>query len=171
MNRHQATLAALVLILSLSLVTVVHTASSSASVEDRLQLLEDTEDIRSLLIDYGRVLDERDFKAYGRLFAKDGTWKGGMGSATSPESIATMVAEGFSRMPPERYEDSHHVMTSLDIEVNGDTANAWSRWMWVIEGPDGKPRVERSGHYEDSLIREDGRWRFQQRQAVTEINK
>jgi hypothetical protein len=62
-------------------------------------------------------------------------------------------------------------MTSFDIEVNGDTAKAWSRWLWVVKGANGKPQVERAGHYEDTLIRENGQWRFQSRQAFTEINK
>jgi hypothetical protein len=37
-------------------------------------------------------------------------------------------------------------------------------------GPDGKPRPERAGHYEDTLIRERGEWKFKSRQAFTEIN-
>jgi uncharacterized protein (TIGR02246 family) len=171
MNRQQAIVAALIIVLSFSLVSISHTASSNATVEERLQKLEDTEAIRSLLIDYGRALDQRDFKAYGQLFASDGVWKGGMGSATSPERIQKMVEDGFSRMSPDLYEDSHHVMTSLDIEVDGDTARTWSRWLWVVEGPDGKPRAERAGHYEDTLVREDGQWKFKHRQAFTEINK
>ena len=150
---------------------VVHTATRDNGVEARLQRLEDKEAIRSLLIDYGRALDARDFKAYGALFAKEGTWKGGMGSATSPQNIAKMVADGFSRMSPSLYESSNHVMTSMDIDVDGDTGKAWSRWLWVVVGSDGKPRVERGGHYEDSLVRENGEWKFRSRQAFTEINK
>ena len=54
---------------------------------------------------------------------------------------------------------------------DGDTAKAWSRWLWVVEGSDAKPRVERGGHYVDTLVRENGQWKFKSRQAVTEINK
>jgi hypothetical protein len=42
-----------------------------------VQRLEDTEEIRNVLLDYGRFLDARDFAAYSRLFAKDGEWVGG----------------------------------------------------------------------------------------------
>lgn len=171
MNKRQAIIVALAIVASFGLGKVVHTASNDATAEERLQRMEDIEAIRSLLIDYGRALDERDFKAYGQLFAQNGTWKGGMGSAESPEGIQKMVEKGFSRMSPELYENSHHIMTSLDIEVDGDTAKAWSRWMWVVQGTDGRPRTERSGHYEDTLIRENGQWKFQQRQAVTEITQ
>jgi uncharacterized protein (TIGR02246 family) len=171
MKSRYAIFAAATLLVTFASVGVVHTASSDNSVEARLQRLEDKEAIRSLLIDYGRALDARDFEAYGRLFAKDGTWKGGMGSATSPQNIAKMVADGFKRMSPSLYENSNHVMTSMDIEVDGDTGKAWSRWLWVVVGADGRPRVERAGHYEDTLVRENNEWKFRSRQAFTEINK
>jgi hypothetical protein len=171
MKTSVAATAAVTLILAFALGGVVHTATSSATLEQRVQKLEDTEAIRTLLVAYGRALDNRDFKAYGELFAKDGTWKGGMGSATSPDAIGKMVAAGFSRMSPKQYEKSNHVMTSLDISVDGDMAKAWSRWLWVVEGDDKRPRVERGGHYEDTLVRESGRWKFKSRQAVTEITQ
>jgi hypothetical protein len=31
--------------------------------------------------------------------------------------------------------------------------------------------VERGGRYEDTLVRENGEWKFRTRQAITEINK
>jgi len=171
MNMQQGMIAALVLVFSFGLANIAHTASGNATVEQRLQKLEDTEAIRSLLIDYGRALDKRDFKAYGQLFATDGMWKGTMGSATTPGGIQKMVEDGFGRMSPELYENSNHVMTSMDIAVNGDTATAWSRWIWVVNGAGGKPQTERAGHYEDTLVRENGQWKFKVRQAFTEINK
>ena len=158
------------IVLSFGLGTFVGTAQSADTVEMRLQRLEDTEAIRGLLIDYGRALDKRDFQAYGALFARDGSWKGGMGTATSPDEIAKMVAAGFGRMAPSLYEKSNHVMTSFDVEVKGDAATAWSRWTWVVVGADGKPQTERAGYYEDALTRQNGEWKFKSRQAFTEIN-
>src|SRR5262249_36530418 len=67
MNRYA--LAGLVLILTASV-------SAPASVE-QLRVLEDKEEIRELLIAYGRDFDKRDFAAYAQLFAKDGVWTGG----------------------------------------------------------------------------------------------
>ena len=117
-TRHAVT-AALTVFLAFALGGVVHTATSNATLEQRLQKMEDTEAIRALLVAYGRALDSRDFKAYGQLFAKDGSWKGGMGSATGPEAIAKMVEAGFGRMAPKLYEKSNHVMTSHDIRTRG----------------------------------------------------
>src|SRR5271156_4169158 len=101
MKNSRAIFAALILVLAFGAGNIVRPASSSLSADQRLQKLEDKEAIRSLLIDYGRALDKRDFVAYGRLFAKDGTWKGGMGSATTPQGIQKMVADGFSKMSPD----------------------------------------------------------------------
>lgn len=150
--------------------SLAYTADNAAPLKMRLQQLEDREAIRALLVEYGRALDKRDFPAYGALFARDGSWKGGMGTATSPDAIAKMVEAGFGRMSPSLYESSNHVMTSFDVDVSGDGATAWSRWLWVVVGADGKPQVERAGHYEDTLVREDGQWKFKSRQAFTEIN-
>jgi hypothetical protein len=120
--------------LSLGFGHLIQTADGADTAEVRLRKLEDVEAIRTLLVRYGRELDKRDFAAYGALFAQDGSWKGGMGTATGPEAIAKMVAAGFERMEPSLYTSSNHVMTSFDIDVEGDTATAWSRWTWVVVG-------------------------------------
>ncbi len=149
---------------------LAHRAEGADAVEARLRKVEDMQAIQSLLVHYGRELDKRDYKAYGALFAQDGSWKGGMGTGTGPDAIGNMVAAGFERMAPALYEKSFHSMTSFDVAVNGDTATAWSRWTWIVVGADGKPQPERAGHYEDTLVRERGEWKFKSRQAFTEIN-
>lgn len=171
MNKNYMIMGTLALTAFLGFSAVSVAGSTEASVEQRLQKLEDIEEIRSLMIAYGKALDKRDFAAYGALFAKEGSWKGGMGGAIGPENIAKMVEAGFAKMDPKMYTDSNHVMTSMDIQVDGDTATGWSRWLWVIPGDDDRPLVQRGGYYVDEFIREDGHWKFKQRQAVTEINK
>ena len=76
-----------------------------------------------------------------------------MGTATGPEAIAKMVAAGFERMSPTLYTNSNHVMSSFDIEVDGDTATAWSRWTWVVVGANGKPQPFIMGCYGIGLNR------------------
>lgn len=159
-----------VVALSLLFANLAHRAEGADTVDARLRKMEDVDAIHTLLVRYGRELDKRDFKAYGALFAQDGSWKGGMGSATGPDAIAKMVAAGFARMEPSLYQNSYHLMTSFDVQVAGDTATAWSRWTWVVVGASGKPQTERSGHYDDTFVRERGEWKFESRQATTEIN-
>jgi hypothetical protein len=125
MKTRQATvLAAAAVVLSFMVGDFAHRAEGADAADARLRKMEDVQAIQSLLVHYGRELDKRDFAAYGALFAQDGSWQGGMGTATGPDAIAKMVAAGFGRMSPTLYENSYHVMTSFDIDVNGDTATA-----------------------------------------------
>ena len=145
------------------------TAAATQSIQKRLQRLEDAQTIRALLLKYGRLLDKEDFVGYSKLFAQDGVWEGGIGSAKGPAEIQEMLDKVFGRVPRGQYGGSYHIMSSIMIDVEGDTATSWSRWTWIIEGKDGKPEMQRSGHYEDSLIRENGQWKFKHRLTVTEL--
>ncbi len=170
MKVKQSIVIAVVAVASFVVGNVAHRAEGADTGEARLRKVEDVQAIQSLLVHYGRALDKRDYKAYGALFAQNGSWKGGMGAETGPDAIAKMVAAGFEKMSPSLYEKSYHSMTSYDVEVNGDTATAWSRWTWIVVGADGRPNPERAGHYEDTLVRDHGEWKFKSRQAFTEIN-
>jgi hypothetical protein len=80
-----------------------------------------------------------------------------------------MLEKVFARIPPGKYGNSFHIMSSMVIEVDGDTATSWSRWTWFVEGENGKPVPQRAGHYEDILVKEEGRWKFKHRLTVTEL--
>lgn len=139
------------------------------SVEERLQRLEDRGAIHDLLIRYGQLLDEEDLVGYSRLFAKDGVWEGGIGSAKGPDGIHDMLEKVFGRMKRGQFGNSYHVMSDIMIEVDGDRATSRSNWTWIVEGEEGKPVIQRSGHYEDILIRENGQWKFKHRLTVTSL--
>jgi ketosteroid isomerase-like protein len=138
-------------------------ATDTAALAARLQRLEDIEEIRTLLLDYGRFLDSRDLAAYSRLFAKDGEWVGGFGSAKGPAEILTFMQKNLGTGPNRT--NSFHILSNFEIEVKGDTATAWSRWTFVAPGADGKHAISQAGRYDDLLIRENGHWKFQRRTA------
>jgi len=138
------------------------------SLQDKVQRLEDIENIRSLLVEYGQLLDKRDLGAYSRLFTDDGIWEGGMGKAQTPEGIEKVVRDGFSKLPPR--ENDYHLMSSVDIRVTGsDSATAWSRWTYMIQGEDGRPTPLLAGHYDDVLAKVNGVWKFKYRNAVIDV--
>jgi SnoaL-like protein len=139
------------------------------TIEARLRHLEDLEEIRSLLIAYGRTLDDRDLGAYSRLFAEEGEWHGGLGSAKSPTGIRDMLEKALGGVPSGEYKGAFHLMSNMVINIDGDTATAWSRWTWFVPDAGGAPTAARAGHYDDSLIRESGHWRFLRRQAITQL--
>jgi uncharacterized protein (TIGR02246 family) len=140
---------------------------TDASIAMRLQRLEDTEEIRTLLLDYGRFLDSRDLAAYSRLFAKDGEWVGGFGSAKGPADILAFMQKNLGTGPNRN--NSYHILSNFEIDVKGDSATAWSRWTFIVPAPDGKPVISQAGRYDDTLVREDGRWKFKRRVASNDI--
>jgi len=145
----------------------VYSQQKDQSLAAKVQRLADEEEIRNVLVSYGRTLDAHDFGAYSRLFAKDGEWVGGFGSVKGPAAIEAFMAKniGSTGKPGGTY----HLLTNFLIDVHGDTATAWSRWTFVTPGPDKKPAMAQGGHYEDALIREDGQWKFSRREAFVDI--
>jgi len=128
----------------------------------RLQRLEDKEEIQRLLLEYGRTLDARDFAGYSALFAKDGEWVGGFGSVTGPANIKAFMEKNMGTQP--NTAKNYHLLSNFVITVSGDTATAWSRWAFVVPGAQGAT-IAQAGRYDDTLVRENGRWRFKKRVA------
>jgi uncharacterized protein (TIGR02246 family) len=126
-----------------------------------LQRFEDKEQIEQLLLDYGRHLDARDFAAYSQLFARDGEWVGGFGKVAGPASIKAFMEKN---MPGANTAKNYHLLSNFVITVNGNTATAWSRWAFVVPGERGAA-ISQAGRYDDTLIKEDGRWKFKRRVA------
>jgi ketosteroid isomerase-like protein len=141
-------------------------AQSIASLEARVQRLEDMEEIRIVLTEYGRTLDARDFTAYSHLFAKDGEWVGGFGTVKGPPAIQAFMEKNVGTMNKAH---NFHLLTNFVIEVQGDAATAWSHWSFVVPTPDNKPVIAQSGRYDDILIRENGHWKFKRRTASNDI--
>jgi uncharacterized protein (TIGR02246 family) len=139
------------------------------SVEDRLRRLEDRAEIRRLIQDYRRQLDVRDLTAYGLLFAADGEWLGGTGYGKSPAGITTMLEERLPGNTSDSGQSSWHLVTEPEIALHGDQATGDVTWALVARGDGGTPVLRLLGHYEDTYVREGGRWRFQRRIAHTDI--
>jgi uncharacterized protein (TIGR02246 family) len=132
----------------------------------RIQRIEDRTEIEQLLLNYGRHLDSRDFKAYAQLFARDGAWEGGMGTVQGPAAIQAFMEKAI---PGPNTAHNFHLLSNFVIDVQGDTATAWSRWQFVAPGQDGRPVVAQAGRYDDTLVREDGRWKFKRRVAANDL--
>jgi hypothetical protein len=136
---------------------------------DRLQRLEDIEAIRRVLVAYGRHLDRRDFAAYAALFARNGVWDGGFGAATGPAEIQAMMERTIGGNLIEGPQKNYHLMSSFDVEVEGDQGRAWSRWTFVALDAENRPRVLYAGRYDDEMVREDGRWKFELRRVSGDL--
>ena len=136
--------------------------TQTGSVESRLRALEDKEQIAQLLIDYGRHLDSRDLAAYAALFATDGEWVGGFGKVAGRANIQAFMEKSLGTGPNRG--GSYHIMSNFVITVKGDSATAWSRWTFVTPGERGAALAQ-AGRYDDTLVRENGAWKFKRRVA------
>jgi hypothetical protein len=145
-------------------------ANDVATLEKRLQKLEDENEIRGLLVEYGHRLDTHDLPGYAVLFATNGEWIGGFGRATGPAGILALMQKSRGA-PPGDPKDVHgfHVLTNFSVQVDGDHATGWSRLVYFSRTPEKKPTPALGGHYDDTFIRESGHWKFLRRVVMLEI--
>jgi ketosteroid isomerase-like protein len=152
--------------------TATGSAAAGGDLEARLRRLEDLARIRQLFVDYKIVLDKQDFAAYAALFAADGEFVAGDQVAKGRAAIQALV-EGMpgSLLGAGPGNDFHVVVNPL-IELDPadpDRAHAEVTWLYVVRGENDTPKLAKLGHYDDELVREDGRWRFARRAAPTDI--
>jgi hypothetical protein len=146
-------------------------ADKSQSVEVRLQQLQDREEIRQLLNDYGRYLDQRDFASFSQLFAeKEGEWIGGMGKAKGRQAIKKLMDDTIGSDKSGKISGpNYHLFMNETISVTGNEATATTKWMFVVQSSSKQPQPFYLGHYQDSLVREQGRWKFLKRVVYGDI--
>jgi uncharacterized protein (TIGR02246 family) len=140
-----------------------------AKLATRVQVLEDREDIRALILAYGAAHDHRDYKTFASLFAKEGEWVGGLGSAKGPDAIFELMDRTIGHDPKPNGSGTYHVMTNDQIKIEGDRASATTKWIYLTPGPDNAPRMVFLGHYDDQFVRENGEWKFLRREAPVDI--
>ena len=144
-------------------------AADLESIAARVQVLEDREAIRALILAYGQAHDHRDYRTFANLFASQGEWVGGLGSAKGPQAIFELMDKTIGHDPKPNGSGTYHVMTNDQIVIDGDRASATTKWIYITPGADNAPRLVFLGHYDDQFIRENGAWKFLRREAPADI--
>jgi uncharacterized protein (TIGR02246 family) len=138
--------------------------ASGLTLEQRLQRVEDELAIRRVLVDYSATQDARDFAGYVALFAREGEWINGKTVYKGRDAIHKMLVGLYGVTPPGFVNnESFHITSNAEINVNGDRATARSRHLLVMRGPKGEPTPRLAGRYDDEFIREDGKWKILRR--------
>ena len=135
----------------------------------RVRVLEDREAIRALILAYGQAHDHRDYRTFASLFAENGEWIGGLGSAKGPAAIFALMDKSIGHHPLPEGSGTFHVMTNEQIEIQGDRASSTTKWLYITRGDDDSPKPTYLGHYDDQFIRENGKWKFLRREAPADI--
>jgi len=137
-------------------------------IEARVRRLEDLLEIQQLFVDYGRHLDAHDFDAYAALFAETGeVLLGPLGRAKGRAEIKALMQRVMGAMASSNY----HLVTNPTITLDGDRAHSTVMWSVVDSGPAGAPALTMLGRHVDVLVREDGRWKFEQRKGYIDLPK
>jgi 3-phenylpropionate/cinnamic acid dioxygenase small subunit len=147
--------------------------ADNLTIEQRLERVEAEKEIRDMLTLYGQYLDTKNFEAYSKLFAREGTWSGGTTNfvpVKGPEAIRATMEKAFAERV---YDPGHitnvHLVTNIHIEVDGDRATGYSKYTVMTRNDDNFAYARVMGHYDDTYIREDGRWKFLSRVASRDI--
>jgi len=137
---------------------------SVGQLDARLRRAEDQLAIQRVITNYSAFLDARDYDGYVGLFTEDGVWQNGPTVRAGRGEIRAMLTSLFGEPTPGFVNlASFHQIGNFEIDVEGDTARAKSRFVFLWRGEGGAPTPALSGQYHDELVRVDGAWKIKRR--------
>lgn len=138
--------------------------NDTTALEARVRQVEDQLAIQRVITDYSAHLDARDYDGYVGLFTEDGVWQNGDTRREGRGEIRAMLTGLFGEPDPGFVNlSSFHQIGNFEIDVDGDTAHAKSRFVFVMRGEGGAPTPSLSGQYEDTLVRTEDGWKIAHR--------
>lgn len=120
---------------------------------------------------YGRYADQRRAADMADLFVPDGRMlmfrPRADEPAESPQGREQLIA-AFDALAA--FVATSHVLAPSEVEIDGDTARTHTYCMshHITQTPEGRVRFTLADRYEDTLVRVDGRWLFQERRKYTD---
>ena len=140
------------------------------SLEDRIQVLEDIENIRKLKAAYcAGCDDDHNPDTLAALWADDGSWEAtGLGKWEGREKVREFMT---SMRTGGRIRNSAHNVFNPIIEVDGDRATGHWRLIMLYTGnvPGGEVQYFRIiGWYAEEYVRVKGTWLYQSLNCVVE---
>jgi uncharacterized protein (TIGR02246 family) len=121
----------------------------------------DRSDIQNLLAHYVKHLDSGELDGFVDLFAHDGVL---FDEHKGRDNIRAYVGKVIQRKKTEPGTRMHFVSPAA-IDGAGDHATAYSYLLWLTTGPSACP-VGAGARYDDTLVKLDGRWMFQERKLT-----
>ena len=142
----------------------------AADVTARLEALEAKEAIRTLWADYGRTLDNRDFKAFAQLFAREGEFVGGPGAtAKGRDAVGALLEKLLTSNFPNSRGRNMHFYVNESIDVRSGEASAVTRGGFLVANASNRPEISIMATYKDDFVREEGQWKFKRREVIGDI--
>lgn len=134
-----------------------------ATLEARVQHLEDEREIHAIVFDYMRFSAARDWQAYADLFTADGELELFDSTHQGRQAIFDRVAGSTTNTSRPDALPRVSFLTGVNIQLHGDQATSVSRFNSYAENADGTMSVTGTGRYEDALVKINGRWKIRKR--------
>ena len=139
--------------------------------EERIQRLEDIDAVNRLKNEYAFWCDDGyNPEKIASLFVEDGVWANpDFADLVGPEAIAD-----FFRAVGDAVSWAHHCQFNPVVEISADGTSATGTWNFLvlatmagIDDPDTLEAVVVTGRYDDTFVKRDGEWKFQELSSVT----
>lgn len=139
------------------------------SLEERIQRLEDLEEIRQLMVRYAAAMDNS-FDSYeiASLFSENATWSISPASDISGTHIGREGIRKFFAGLSDEYSWTMHNMGNAMVRIADDGQTATGTWYLVDpctmrrkDDPEHGDAVFIAGKYENTFVKSGGKWYFQ----------
>jgi len=160
------------LFLGITAVLLVFAASSAS--DQKSSYAEDRALIEDLQARYMFALDNGDVDTYLSTFTKDGVLDIGDGPIKGHDAIRKVIGGMPNRKEaedaPKLYRATgRHNITNIVIKVDGNKAVGRAYWFhYGNNNPKRTATLDSYGHYEDDMIKVDGKWLFTRRLILNE---
>ena len=158
------------LVALLLMFTVSSSSDGGSYAEDRAQI----EDLQAR---YMFALDFRDHDAYAATFSPDGVLDYGAGAVSGRDAIRNLMAGMNKRAEDEAAKDTsglrpaagRHNISNIVVKIDGDKASGRAYWFHMGNSNPGRTAaLDSFGHYEDEMVKVDGKWLFSKRKIYNE---
>ena len=137
--------------------------------------MKDIDQIRNLIFEYYHLMDLGDYAGVAALYGTEGVMRGldwdgtEMNAWTGKDEILglwTALVRTYDGIPKTK-----HCITNLVVDVDEDAGTAEGRsYYMVYQATDDFPlQVITAGRWYDTLMRDDGRWRFVERKCFSDL--
>jgi uncharacterized protein (TIGR02246 family) len=141
-----------------------HTNQPSSDKDDMALSIEDQLAIHQLVARYNHAIDSGDAPAYADTFTADGVLDAGDLVVEGRDALSTFAAAFSTSVRAPR-----HVASNVVVDGEGDRAELRAYvQLFGLTGEPPRQEVRASGVYTDTLVKEDGRWRFVRRTFVND---
>ena len=120
---------------------------------------EDVVTIQGLAARYNHAIDSGDSEGFVAVFTEDGALSAGELQVKGHDALRE-----FAKNFAGSVREPRHIANNLVIDGDGDkaTLKAYIQ-MFIMSGEPGQQVVATSGKYNDTLVKENGSWKFTQR--------